>query len=199
MVDSSALVQQQVMQLLLQLLATAQNFSITGSDVTAPAVSFNGGGGVQLNATLATTMDSSTNETTPGTFGSGTSIPKITVDAKGRITNVEIVNASSSSSQTISDGTNTDAVTAGTDTLTFSGESAITTAVTNNTVTISADDATASTKGIASFPATDFAVSSGAVTLNAERIQNVVGAMVSSNTESGHSSDLSGFRWHVRF
>ena len=53
------------------------------------------------------------------------------------------------------------------------------------TVTISAEDASDSNKGIASFSATDFSVSSGAVTLQAERIQDLVGAMVSSNTETG--------------
>ena len=111
-------------------------------------------------------MNSGNAATTPGTFGSGTTIPQITVDAKGRITSVATVAASSSSSQTISDGTNTDAVTAGTDTLTFSGGEGITTAVTNNEVTISAELATASNKGVASFDATNFAVASGAVTIN---------------------------------
>lgn len=66
----------------------------------------------------------------------------------------------------------------------LSGEG-IDVSVVDGTVTVSGEDASDTNKGIAVFPASDFSVSAGSVTLNPERIQDIVGDMVTNNTESG--------------
>src|SRR3990167_7303065 len=54
----------------------------------------------------------------------------------------------------------------------------------DNTLDFVVADATTAVKGAASFNSTDFSVSAGAVSILAERIQDLAGAMVTGNTET---------------
>ena len=134
-----------------------------------------GGGSVSIAAPDVT---SNYTLTLPANTGNANEFLK--TDGSGNLTFAAIP----SGSFTISDGSANDTFTTG-EVLTFEGGEGIDTAITNNKVTISGEDATDSNKGIASFDATDFTVSSGAVTLNAERVEDIAGAMVTGNTQNG--------------
>ena len=123
--------------------------------------------------------------------GSSTSIPVITFNAQGQLTNV--TTASISTTLGIAADTNTDSIALATDTLTFAGGEGIDTSInaSTNTVTIAAEDASTSNKGVASFADADFNVSSGAVELKDTVVKSVTtdsGAL----TPSTHSFSILG-------
>lgn len=83
-------------------LTNAQNFSISGGDITATAQSFNGTSGVVLNASL-----NNITGLTAGTYGSTTAVPQITVAANGRVTAISTLSSgiSATSNFTVSGNT----------------------------------------------------------------------------------------------
>ena len=137
------------------------------------------GGGTSGDISLAVQVDDSSIETDSDTLrvkASGITNAMLA----GSIANDKLAN----SSITVSDGSNSTATALG-GTITFAAGEGMDVAESSGTVTFSGEDASDSNKGIASFDATDFSVSSGDVTIQAERIQDIVGAMVTGNTESG--------------
>ena len=120
--------------------ATSRDLSLTG-DATATLASVDGSSAVSGALTLATV------NSTVGSFGSGTSVPVITVNAKGLVTSVT-TSPIASSTLNILGNSGTDAVTLSTDSLSFIGSTGVTTAVTNNTVTFSIGQSVGTTDNV---------------------------------------------------
>jgi hypothetical protein len=112
-------------------LQTARDFSISGGDISASAVSFDGTQNVTLNASL-----NSIAGLNAGVYGGTNAIPVVKVAANGRI--MEIANASLTTSLTLAGDTGTDTFNTG-DTLFFVGGDGITTTVSDNTVSYAVD------------------------------------------------------------
>jgi hypothetical protein len=117
-------------------LQTARDFSISGGDISATAVSFDGTQNVTLNASLGTVSGLSA-----GTYGGTTTVPIVTVAANGRI--MAIANSATiSTSLNIQGDTGTDTINLATDTLDFEGGSGVITAVSDNKVSFAVDNTT---------------------------------------------------------
>lgn len=106
---------------------------------------------------------------TVGTFGSATEIPVITFNSKGIATSVTTETISTSFD--VTGNTGLDTFSTG-ETLSIIGSGAISTAVTDNTVTVSVDAATSTDLGVASFTASTFDVTEGAVTIKSGGVTN---------------------------
>jgi len=87
-------------------LDTPRDFSISGSDISASAVSFDGTSNVTLNASLNTVAGLSA-----GTYGGTTAIPVVTVAANGRV--MSIANTSISTDFTLTGDSGTDTFSTG--------------------------------------------------------------------------------------
>jgi hypothetical protein len=147
----------------------------TGSSVNLVEGSSNGSNYVALKS--PDTLAANLTYTLPGTDGSSGQV--LSTNGSGALS---FIDAAASLSMAGDSGTDTLALLD--DTLTVSGGEGIDTAVTDNTITISAEDATDSNKGVASFDSTDFTVTSGAVTVNAERVQDIVGTAITTGTQT---------------
>jgi len=155
-------------------------------DVIGSSVS----GGTGLTATYndtsgITTLDLDNTAVTAGNYGTtAAKTASFTVDAQGRLTaaseqNIQIATSQVTDLAEFIDDTVGDSV-AG---LIKEGEGIdVTYDDGAGTLTIAAEDATSSNKGIASFNATDFTVTSGAVTVNVDRVEDIVGNLVVGGT-----------------
>jgi hypothetical protein len=113
-------------------LQNSRDFSVSGGDISATAVGFDGTGNVTLNASLNSIPGLSA-----GSYGSSTAIPVVTVAANGRVTSISTESISTSFTLTGDSGTTT---ISGGDTLTVVGGAGITSNVSGDTVTFDVDN-----------------------------------------------------------
>lgn len=152
-------------------------------------LTFTGGTGLTTevtNDTITTSLDDTA--VTAGSYGSATAIPSITVDAQGRITSASTNNVATTLT------VNSDPVSLIDSDLTFTATGnglTLTYTSTSNTIDYAIADATTSSKGVAQFNDSDFAVASGVVRLQ-DQIPEIFGTDSGDATPSGHRLTFAG-------
>jgi len=159
-------------------------FRLFSGTTTEPTTTINTGATGWTKGTLIADLEG--NATTASTWATAR-----TLSFTGDVTGTGSVNGSADVATTLTIAANS--VTLGSDTVgnyvvdiaVGEGLDVSHTPAEGSTATLSAETATETNLGVATFDGTDFTVTSGDVTVNAERIQDIAGAMFTSNTESG--------------
>ena len=132
---------------------------------------------------IAHTINLDNTAVTADTYGSASAIPSFTVDAQGRLTAAQEITVDTYSGFEFGTASNDKGHVAETENVFITAAGALNASHTESsgthTLALSIDDATTTAKGVASFNTTDFSVTSGAVSLVHEHIEDIVGGMLS--------------------
>ena len=132
---------------------------------------------------IAHTINLDNTAVTADSYGSASAIPTFTVDAQGRLTAASEVSVDTYSGFEFGTASNDKGHVAETENVFITAAGALNASHSESsgthTLALSVDDATTSAKGVASFSSTDFSVTSGAVSLVHEHIEDIVGGMLS--------------------
>jgi hypothetical protein len=163
-------------------LSSAVTVAISG-DATGSATFQDAGDTATISTTLATVMGSGNASTTPGSFGTSTNIPVVTVNAKGLVTQVDT--ASISTSLTIqSDDAADNTVALATDKLKLLGGTNITSTNTADDVTFNLNSTLTGLTSVTSTTLTD-----GTATLNSGALSGATTVTASGAVTGGSLTD----------
>jgi hypothetical protein len=135
-------------------LANGRSFTVSGDATTDSAQSFDGTGNVALPITLAASGVSA------ATYGSGSAVPVITVDAKGRITSA--TTAAVGTALTVTGDSGSEDINFGSESLSITGGTNVTSAAASNGVELSLDPDVSLTSLVASGVVTATSFKTGA-------------------------------------